>query len=40
MTGVIVRHGYLVAEWGEPQRIDMTFSVTKSFLSTTLGLRL
>ena len=38
MTGVIVRHGYLVAEWGEPQRIDMTFSVTKSFLSTTVGL--
>lgn len=38
MTGVIVRHGYLVAEWGEPQRLDMTFSVTKSFLSTTVGL--
>ncbi len=38
MTGVIVRHGYLIAEWGEPQRADMTFSVTKSFLSTTVGL--
>ncbi len=38
MTGVIVRHGYLIAEWGEPQRLDMTFSVTKSFLSTTVGL--
>ena len=38
MTGVIVRHGYLVAEWGEPQRVDMTFSVTKSFLSTVVGL--
>ena len=38
MTGVIVRHGYLIAEWGEPQRVDMTFSVTKSFLSTTVGL--
>ena len=38
MTGVIVRHGYLVAEWGEPRRVDMTFSVTKSFLSTTVGL--
>ena len=38
MTGVVVRHGYLIAEWGEPQRVDMTFSVTKSFLSTTAGL--
>jgi CubicO group peptidase (beta-lactamase class C family) len=38
MTGIIMRHGYLVAEWGEPTRVDMTFSVTKSFLSTTVGL--
>jgi len=37
-TGVILRHGYIVAEWGEPHRVDMTFSVTKSFLSTTVGL--
>ncbi len=37
-TGVILRHGYIVAEWGDPQRVDMTFSVTKSFLSTTVGL--
>jgi len=38
VTGVILRHGYLVAEWGEPLRVDMTFSVTKSFLSATVGL--
>lgn len=38
VTGVIVRQGYLVAEFGEPSRVDMTFSVTKSFLSTTVGL--
>ncbi len=38
MTGIILRHGYLVAEWGEPERVDLTFSVTKSFLSSTLGL--
>ncbi|MHC4108631.1 MAG: serine hydrolase domain-containing protein [Planctomycetota bacterium] len=38
MTGIIVRHGYIVTEWGEPKRVDMTFSVTKSFLSTTVGL--
>src|SRR5574339_753507 len=37
-TGVIVRNGYIVAEWGDVQRVDMTFSVSKSFLSTTVGL--
>jgi CubicO group peptidase (beta-lactamase class C family) len=37
-TGVIVRNGYIIAEWGEPDRVDMTFSVTKSFLSTVVGL--
>src|SRR5690606_31823475 len=37
-TGLIVRNGYIVAEWGEPERVDMTFSVTKSFLSTVVGL--
>jgi CubicO group peptidase (beta-lactamase class C family) len=37
-TGIVIRHGYVVAVWGEPDRVDMTFSVTKSFLSTTVGL--
>ncbi len=37
-TGLIVRRGYLVAEWGDPSRVDMTYSVSKSFLSTTVGL--
>lgn len=37
-TGVILRGGYIVAEWGDPARVDMTFSVTKSFLSSTVGL--
>ena len=37
-SGVIVRNGYIVAEWGEPARVDMTFSVTKSFVSTVVGL--
>ena len=36
-TGVIVRRGYVVAEWGEPRRVDMTHSVTKSFLSSVAG---
>lgn len=39
-TGIVVRGGYIVAEWGDPDRVDMTFSVTKSFLSTVVGLAL
>jgi len=37
-TGVIIRRGYIVAEWGEPDRPENTYSVTKSFVSTTVGL--
>lgn len=37
-SGVILRHGKLVAEWGEPDRVDMTFSVAKSYLSILAGL--
>ena len=37
-TGVVLRNGYLVAEWGDPHRVDMTFSISKSFLSTCAGL--
>ncbi|CAN5649177.1 serine hydrolase [soil metagenome] len=37
-TGIIIRKGYIVAEWGEPGRVDMSHSVTKSFLSATVGL--
>ncbi|HEX2168639.1 MAG TPA: serine hydrolase, partial [Longimicrobiales bacterium] len=36
-AGIIIRNGYIVAEWGDPHRVDMTFSVTKSFLSSTVG---
>ncbi len=36
-TGLIVRNGYIVAEWGDPARVDQTFSVAKSFLSTAVG---
>ncbi len=34
-TGIILKDGYIIAEWGDTRRVDMTFSVTKSFLSTT-----
>ena len=37
-SGLITRHGYIVAEWGEPRRVDMTFSVTKTFVTTLVGL--
>lgn len=37
-NGIIIRHGYIVAEWGDTKRIDPTYSVAKSFLSTLLGL--
>jgi CubicO group peptidase (beta-lactamase class C family) len=39
-AGMIIRNGYIVAEWGDPHRVDMTFSVTKSFLSTVVGVAL
>jgi len=37
-AGVIIRDGYIIAQWGDVERVDMTFSVTKSYLSTTAGL--
>jgi CubicO group peptidase (beta-lactamase class C family) len=37
-SGLIIHKGYIVAEWGEPYKVDNTFSVAKSFLSTTVGL--
>jgi CubicO group peptidase (beta-lactamase class C family) len=36
--GVVLRGGYVIASWGEPDRVDMTHSVTKSFLSVVVGL--
>jgi len=36
-NGVIIRHGSVAAEWGDTARADMTFSVTKTFLSTVVG---
>lgn len=39
-AGMIIKDGYVIGEWGDIQRVDMTFSVTKSYLSTTAGLAL
>jgi CubicO group peptidase (beta-lactamase class C family) len=38
LNGLVIKNGYVVAEWGETAKVDMTFSVTKTFLSTVVGL--
>ncbi|HET7220730.1 MAG TPA: serine hydrolase [Vicinamibacterales bacterium] len=38
LSVVVVKNGSIIAEWGETARVDMTFSVTKSFLSAVVGL--
>ena len=37
-TGIIIYKGYIIATWGDVERVEQTHSVTKSFLSTTIGL--
>ena len=37
-NGLILRGGQILAEWGETTRVDMTFSVAKSYLSVLAGL--
>ena len=37
-AGLILKDGYIISSWGDTKRVDMTFSVTKSFLSTVAGL--
>ena len=37
-AGIILKNGYIVAQWGDVKRVDMTFSVAKSYLSTVAGL--
>lgn len=37
-AGIVLRDGYIVAEWGDLERVDMTFSISKTFLSHTVGL--
>jgi len=38
LNGIIIHHGYVVAEWGETKKVDMTHSVSKTFLTTVVGL--
>ena len=37
-SGLVIRRGAVTAEWGDTARADMTFSVTKTFLSTVVGI--
>ncbi len=37
-AGVVVKDGYIVAEWGDINRVDLTFSATKSYVATMAGL--
>ncbi|MGY6632653.1 MAG: serine hydrolase domain-containing protein [Alkalilacustris sp.] len=37
-NGLILRGGEIVARWGDVARVDMTFSVTKSYLALCAGL--
>jgi CubicO group peptidase (beta-lactamase class C family) len=36
-AGMIVKDGHIVSKWGDLTRVDMTFSVTKSYLSAVAG---
>jgi CubicO group peptidase (beta-lactamase class C family) len=37
-NGLLLRHGKLVASWGDTKQIDMTFSCAKSYLSILAGI--
>lgn len=38
LTGLVIHRGYVVAAWGDPDRVDMSHSITKTFLTTVVGL--
>jgi CubicO group peptidase (beta-lactamase class C family) len=37
VSGVVWRAGQVLARWGEPQRVDLTFSVAKTYLALLAG---
>jgi CubicO group peptidase (beta-lactamase class C family) len=37
-NGLVLRHGQPVARWGDTRRVDMTFSVAKSYLALLAGI--
>ena len=36
-SGVILRKGHLIKTWGDVEYVDMTFSISKSYLSLCMG---
>jgi len=40
VNGLVLRRGYIAAEWGDTARVDMTFSISKSYLAALTGLAL
>ena len=36
-NGLVMRHGKLAMAWGDTERVDMTFSATKSYLAVVAG---
>ncbi len=37
-AGMVIKNGFIAAQWGDINRVDMAFSATKSLLSTVAGL--
>jgi len=37
-NGLVIRHGYIVAEFGDTMKVDPTYSAAKSYLATLAGL--
>jgi CubicO group peptidase (beta-lactamase class C family) len=37
-NGIVLRHGRIASSWGDTRRVDMTFSVAKSYLGLLAGL--
>lgn len=37
-AGIVIYKGYIIAEWGNPAAVEMTHSVTKSMVSSVVGL--
>src|SRR5262245_65572952 len=38
VNGVVIRHGYIAAAWGDTGRSDMSVSIAKSYLSIVAGI--
>lgn len=39
-SGLVLKGGCITAQWGDPHRVDMTFSIAKSYLAVLAGVAL